>query len=62
MAPSTRANTNNNGGDEVYPYAKDYVDDAMNEIRSSLAALTSTIAVMGGQNGLMVNQFSRLAK
>ncbi|GKF09359.1 hypothetical protein Tco_0043583, partial [Tanacetum coccineum] len=69
MAPATRGNTNNNVGDEVDPHTKNYVDAAMNEIKQSLDALTTTIAAMGGKNGQMVNpglgrqanQFSRLA-
>ncbi|GKC06067.1 gypsy/ty3 retroelement polyprotein [Tanacetum coccineum] len=55
MAPATRTGTSNNLGDGVDPQTKNYVDAAMNEIRQSLAALTSTIAVMGGQNNQMVN-------
>ncbi|GJV17833.1 hypothetical protein Tco_1363156 [Tanacetum coccineum] len=70
MAPATRGNINNNVGDEVDPHTKNYVDAAMNEIRQSLAALTTTIIAMDGQNGQMVNpgfgrqanQFSRIAK
>ncbi|GJY34483.1 hypothetical protein Tco_0418952 [Tanacetum coccineum] len=57
-------------GDGVDPQTKSYVDVAMNEIRQSLAALTSTIAAIGGPNNQLVNpnvgrqanQFSRLAK
>ncbi|GJT64937.1 hypothetical protein Tco_1016417 [Tanacetum coccineum] len=55
MAPAIRTGTSNNLGDGVDPQTKNYVDAAMNEIRQSLAALTSTIAVMGGQNNQMVN-------
>ncbi|GJW69439.1 retrotransposable element Tf2 [Tanacetum coccineum] len=55
--------------DWIDPHTKNYVDAAMNEIKQSLDALTTTIAAMGGKNGQMVNpglgrqanQFSRLA-
>ncbi|GKC98256.1 reverse transcriptase, partial [Tanacetum coccineum] len=68
MAPATRTSTNTSMGDGVDPQTKSYVDAAMNEIGQSLAALTSTIAAMGGPNNQLVNprrqanQFSRLAK
>ncbi|GJZ00414.1 retrotransposon-related protein [Tanacetum coccineum] len=69
-APATRTSTNTSMGDGVDPQTKSYVDVAMNEIRQSLAALTSTIAAIGGPNNQLVNpnvgrqanQFSRLAK
>nr|GEV56172.1 hypothetical protein [Tanacetum cinerariifolium] len=56
--------------DEVDAQTKSYVDAAMDEIRQSLAALTNTIAAIGGPNNQLVNpnmgrqanQFSRLAK
>ncbi|GJV69598.1 hypothetical protein Tco_1485107 [Tanacetum coccineum] len=68
MAPATRTSTNTSMGDGVDPQTKSYVDAAMNEIGQSLAALTSTIAAMGGPNNQLVNprrqanQFNRLAK
>nr|GEX79521.1 hypothetical protein [Tanacetum cinerariifolium] len=55
MAPGTRTSTSTDVGDKVDPHTKNYVDATINEIRQSLAALTSTIAAIGGQNNQMVN-------
>ncbi|GKD38620.1 reverse transcriptase [Tanacetum coccineum] len=70
MTPITRTSTSGNQGDEVDPNTKNYVDNAMEEIRHSIATLTNTIVALEGQNNQMVNgglgrqanQFSRLAK
>nr|GEX10504.1 retrotransposon-related protein [Tanacetum cinerariifolium] len=70
IAHATRTGTNTNAKDGVDPQTKNYVDAAMNEIRQSLAALTSIIAAIEGPNNQLVNpnrgrqanQFSRLAK
>ncbi|GJR80110.1 hypothetical protein Tco_0150895 [Tanacetum coccineum] len=68
MAPSTRQTSGSNNGEELVN--KQYVDDAMTEIRQTLAAMNSTITALSIQTtqvvnhgtGRQANQFGRLAK
>ncbi|GKD81650.1 reverse transcriptase [Tanacetum coccineum] len=55
MAPITRISTSGNRGDGVDPNTKNYVNNAMEEIRHSIATLTNTIVALEGQNNQMVN-------
>nr|GEW44036.1 hypothetical protein [Tanacetum cinerariifolium] len=68
MTPSTRQTSGSNNGEEVV--TKQYVDDAIDEIRQTLAAMNNTITTLSIQTTQMVNhgtgrqanQFDKLAK
>ena len=68
MAPTTRTVTN--GGDGIDPNVKNYLDNALAEIRQSLVTLTNTITTMTAPNNQLGNstmgrqpqQYGRMAK